>query len=113
MNMYFNMKENNYTVMKSNYHLISGKRTQECVCVGICITLVAVNSVFVLIKLRLENLSSIAIAALSGIITADFGSGLVHWAADTWGSVEFPILGKVKLFIARKNTYKEIMNFNI
>ncbi|XP_017797342.1 PREDICTED: transmembrane protein 189 [Habropoda laboriosa] len=48
----------------------------------------------VLVRLRLENLSSIAIAAFCGIVTADFGSGLVHWAADTWGSVELPILGK-------------------
>jgi len=77
------------------YSFSLGKRTQECICVSICITLIAVNSFFVLVKLRLENLSSIAIAALCGIITADFGSGLVHWAADTWGSVELPILGKV------------------
>lgn len=95
-----------------------GKRTQECICVSICITLIAVNSIFVLIKLRLENLSSIAIAALCGIITADFGSGLVHWAADTWGSVELPILGKVKKFIWHKNNYtskyeSKIVNFDL
>ncbi|XP_076221591.1 plasmanylethanolamine desaturase Kua isoform X2 [Nomia melanderi] len=72
----------------------TGKRTQECICVGICITLMVVNSIFILVRLRFENLSPIAMAAFCGIITADFGSGLVHWAADTWGSVELPILGK-------------------
>lgn len=85
---------------------ILGKRTQECICIGICITLMIVNSIFILVRLRFENLSSIAIAAFCGIVTADFGSGLVHWAADTWGSVELPILGKV-------NHYLNFFHFNV
>lgn len=44
---------------------------------------------------RVERMGIVIAAALCGIITADFGSGLVHWAADTWGSVELPIVGKV------------------
>ena len=33
-------------------------------------------------------------AFLLGWIGADFVSGLVHWAGDTWGTIEWPFLGK-------------------
>lgn len=65
-------------------------------------TLMVVNFLFILYHLQLENLSRIICAACCGIITADFGSGFVHWAADTWGSVELPIIGKVSV---EKNTF--------
>ncbi|ENN75912.1 hypothetical protein YQE_07554, partial [Dendroctonus ponderosae] len=71
-----------------------GKRIQECICVAVCLTLMAVNSVFILAHIKIEKLSSIVAAAFFGILTADFCSGFVHWAADTWGSVELPIIGK-------------------
>jgi hypothetical protein len=37
----------------------------------------------------------LALAALMmGFVAADFVSGFVHWMADTWGTAEWPILGK-------------------
>ena len=33
-------------------------------------------------------------AFMLGYIFADFVSGFVHWAADTWGTTEWPLVGK-------------------
>ncbi len=37
---------------------------------------------------------SVLAAFASGAVLADFGSGLVHWFADSWGSESMPLIGR-------------------
>jgi hypothetical protein len=48
-------------------------------------------------RLRVEDLASAWVVAgglLTASVLADLGSGLVHWFADTWGSQDWPIVGR-------------------
>lgn len=89
----------------------TGKRTQEIVCVYTCITLMILNFYLIMKHFRVERLSAVIFSAVCGILTADFGSGIVHWGADTWGSIELPMIGKVNICFRIKFYFNKNLEF--
>ncbi|CAG9099442.1 unnamed protein product [Plutella xylostella] len=69
-----------------------GKRLQESICVVVCCTLCVYAGVLMTRHIYFD--AYLLFAVLAGVLTADFASGMAHWAADTWGSVDLPIIGK-------------------
>ena len=85
-------KHKGAVVLASQY--TQGKRRLEIMSVSISAVFNAIQVFLLCSNFRLSYTPAILVCGILGILLADFMSGLVHWAADSWGSVEIPIFGK-------------------
>lgn len=70
------------------------KRRLEIISVTAASILMLIYFVQLILNYPSVGLKSVFLAIFLGILSADFGSGLVHWGADSWGSIDIPVFGK-------------------
>jgi len=87
---------------KAKAKSILGEYTKEMyiidiVCFWVGGLLLAACAVLLVQHMEMRILPHVAIVSVLGLLTADVATGMVHWLADTYGSVDLPIIGKTLL----------------
>lgn len=70
----------------------STQRKIEAIAIFIYLTLLA-YTLYLLIPFILQNPILTIAATIGGMIAADLATGIIHWAGDTWGTPNWPIVG--------------------
>jgi len=88
----FVKRKENAAILASQY--TSSKRYGEIISVTSFIVFFSISICKLILHLSFDNGWIIIAAASLAMILADLFSGLVHWGADTWGTLETPFVGK-------------------
>ena len=70
-----------------------GKRIQEILSITVWLALMGIDIFFLIVNFQPQFVVALLIGIFAGMLTADFSSGVLHWACDSWGSVDLPIIG--------------------
>jgi len=84
-------KKTKTAILASKY--TKSKRTVEITCCCVALSLFFISLIRVCNWYFFQNIWVFLCACVLSMYMADFFSGIVHWAADTWGSLDTPVLG--------------------
>ncbi|KAN0043102.1 hypothetical protein ACTA71_010737 [Dictyostelium dimigraforme] len=89
--LYNTSKEDKARDLKNRY--TSTKRTTEIISVTLFSIFLAISVYRMLTWHFIKNIWILLSSTVLAMFLADFFSGIVHWAADTWGSLDTPLVG--------------------
>ena len=90
MSEFIAAKSEKKKILASGY--TQSKRNMEIVSITAFCAVLVINAYMSVPYWSFKNLITICVASGCGMLGADWISGMLHWAADTWGTTSWPVV---------------------